>query len=42
MAAVMMVTLMQILDMTIANVALPHMQSSLGATMDTVSWILTS
>tara|TARA_R110001583_G_scaffold39368_1_gene126109 strand:- start:225 stop:1775 length:1551 start_codon:yes stop_codon:yes gene_type:complete len=42
MAAVMMVTVMQILDMTIANVALPHMQSSLGATMDTVSWILTS
>lgn len=40
--AVMMVTITQLLDMTIANVALPHMQSSLGATFDTVSWILTS
>lgn len=42
MAAVMMVTITQLLDVTIANVALPHMQSSLGATFDTVSWILTS
>lgn len=33
---------MQILDTTIANVALPHMQASLGATVDTVSWVLTS
>lgn len=33
---------MQVLDTTIANVALPHMQSSLGATQDTVTWILTS
>ncbi len=33
---------MQILDATIANVALPHMQTSLGATMDTVTWVLTS
>lgn len=40
--AVMMVTITQLLDMTIANVALPHMQASLGATFDTVSWILTS
>jgi DHA2 family multidrug resistance protein len=34
--------IMQILDTTIANVALPHMQTSLGATVDTVSWVLTS
>lgn len=34
--------IMQILDTTIANVALPHMQTSLGATMDTVTWVLTS
>lgn len=33
---------MQILDTTIANVALPHMQTSLGATMDSVTWVLTS
>ena len=33
---------MQILDMTIANVALPHMQTSLGAAQDTITWVLTS
>lgn len=32
----------QILDTTIANVALPHMQTSLGATIDSVTWVLTS
>ncbi len=42
MIAVMLVTIIQLLDVTIANVALPHMQSSLGATLDTVSWVLTS
>ena len=41
-ALVMLATLMQVLDMTIANVALPHMQASLGANQDTVSWVLTS
>ncbi len=40
--AVMGATIIQILDSTIANVAIPHMQSSLGATRDTVTWILTS
>ncbi len=39
---VMAATVMQILDSTIANVALPHMQASLGATADTVTWVLTS
>src|SRR4051812_31238894 len=34
--------IMQILDMTIANVALPHMQTSLGAAQDTITWVLTS
>ncbi|MEG3143616.1 DHA2 family efflux MFS transporter permease subunit [Sphingomonas sp. RT2P30] len=34
--------IMQILDATIANVALPHMRTSLGATLDTVTWVLTS
>src|SRR3546814_12997624 len=33
---------MQVLDTTIANVALPHMQASLNATCDTVTWVLTS
>lgn len=33
---------MQVLDTTIANVALPHMQGSLGATQDQISWVLTS
>lgn len=39
---VMMATIMQILDTTIANVALPHMQTALGATSDTITWVLTS
>jgi MFS transporter, DHA2 family, multidrug resistance protein len=33
---------MQALDQTIANVALPYMQGSLSATMDEITWILTS
>jgi DHA2 family multidrug resistance protein len=40
--AVMLAMLMQVLDTTIANVALPHMQASLGATQESVSWVLTS
>ena len=40
--SVMMATVMQALDTTIANVALPHMQGSLGATQDQISWVLTS
>ena len=39
---VMGAMVMQILDTTIANVALPHMQTSLGATIDTITWVLTS
>lgn len=39
---VMSATLLQVLDITIANVAIPHMQSTLGATPDTISWVLTS
>lgn len=35
-------TLMQVLDQTIANVALPHMQASLGATQESIAWVLTS
>lgn len=40
--SIMLATLMQVLDTTIANVALPHMQGSLGATRDQVAWVLTS
>jgi DHA2 family multidrug resistance protein len=40
--AVMSATLIQVLDTTIVNVALPHMQGELGATSDQISWVLTS
>jgi DHA2 family multidrug resistance protein len=40
--AVMLGNIMQILDSTIANVAIPHIQAGLGATIDTVTWVLTS
>lgn len=39
---VMLATIMQALDTTIANVALPYMQGSLSATYDQVNWVLTS
>ena len=39
---VMMATIMQALDGTIANVALPNMQGTLNATQDQVAWVLTS
>src|SRR5689334_24866636 len=35
-------TLMQALDQTIANVALPYMQGSLSASSDQITWVLTS
>jgi DHA2 family multidrug resistance protein len=38
----MIATLMQALDATIANVALPYMQGSLSATSDEITWVLTS
>jgi len=40
--SVMLATIMQALDTTIANVALPHMQGAMGATQDQTSWVLTS
>jgi DHA2 family multidrug resistance protein len=42
MVTVMAAMIMQMLDTTIANVALPHMQAALLATQDTVTWVLTS
>jgi DHA2 family multidrug resistance protein len=41
-ASVMMATIMQALDSTIANVALPRMQGTLSATQDQMGWVLTS
>jgi len=38
----MAATLMVVLDTTIANVALPHMQTALSASPDNVTWVLTS
>lgn len=40
--AIMSAMVMQVLDTTIVNVALPHMQASLSASQDTISWVLTS
>jgi DHA2 family multidrug resistance protein len=40
--AVMLVTVMQVLDVTVTNVALPHIQGALSAAVDEVSWVLTS
>jgi DHA2 family multidrug resistance protein len=39
---VMLAALMQALDATIANVALPYMQGSLSATSEQANWVLTS
>jgi DHA2 family multidrug resistance protein len=40
--SVMLVTVMQVLDTSVTNVALPHMQGSLSASVDEVAWVLTS
>jgi DHA2 family multidrug resistance protein len=40
--SIMLATIMQVLDTTIANVALPSMQGSLGAAQDQITWVLTS
>ncbi len=39
---VMVVAFMQILDTSVANVILPHLQGSLSAGLDEVSWVITS
>jgi DHA2 family multidrug resistance protein len=41
-AVVILASFMTVLDSTIANVALPFMQPSLGAASDTIAWVLTS
>jgi DHA2 family multidrug resistance protein len=40
--SVMLATVMQVVDTTIVNVALPHMQGTMAATQDQISWVLTS
>ena len=40
--SIMLATIMQVLDTTIANVALPTMTGDLGASQDTITWVLTS
>src|SRR5574338_1396459 len=39
---VMVVAFMQILDTRVTNVVLPHLQGSLSAGLDEVSWVITS
>jgi DHA2 family multidrug resistance protein len=41
-ASIMLATIMQGVDNTIANVALPHIQGSLSASQDQAAWVLTS
>jgi DHA2 family multidrug resistance protein len=40
--SLMLATIMYSIDSTIANVALPHMQGSLSASLDQITWVLTS
>ncbi len=39
---VMLITVMQVLDTSVTNVALPHMQGALSASVEEVTWVLTS
>ncbi len=41
-ASIMLAAVMQTVDMTIANIALPHMQGALSASQDQIAWVLTS
>src|SRR5437660_12025657 len=41
-ACVILAVIMQALDTTIANVALPYMQGSVSASSDQINWVLTS
>ena len=40
--SIMLATVLQTLDSTIANVALPHMQGTLSASQDQIAWVLTA
>src|SRR4051794_8683847 len=41
-ACIILAVIMQALDTTIANVALPYMQGSVSASADQINWVLTS
>jgi MFS transporter, DHA2 family, multidrug resistance protein len=41
-ASVMLATFMEVLDTSVANVALPHIAGSLSASTDEATWVLTS
>src|SRR5947209_850297 len=41
-ACVILAVIMQALDTTIANVALPYIQGSVSASSDQINWVLTS
>ena len=38
----MLGTVLEILDSTIVNVSLPHMQGSFSASVDEITWVVTS
>ena len=40
--AVMLTALLEVLDLTVVNVSLPHMMGSFGATPDQITWVVTS
>ena len=40
--AVMLGTTLEVLDTSIVNVALPHMQGTFSASVDEIAWVLTS
>jgi len=39
---VMLATFMEVLDTSVANVALPHIAGNLSSTIDETTWVLTS
>lgn len=41
-ATVMLATFMEVLDTSVANVALPHIAGNLGSTTDEATWVLTA
>ncbi|MGE5260683.1 MAG: hypothetical protein ACM3MH_07375, partial [Actinomycetota bacterium] len=40
--AVVLTAVLEVLDITIVNVAIPHMLGAFGATSDQITWVLTS
>ncbi len=40
--SVMLGTVLEVLDSSIVNVSLPHMQGSFSASVDEIAWVVTS